>query len=241
MLKNSLRMPGVYIPTSCTLCAAEVHHSIALCKGCKADLPWIASGCRSCGFPLPSGTHQLICGECLTEGTPFTLAITPLLYQKPIDRLITSFKHRRGFMQGHLLAQLLLDAIRDHYIDDDGIEIRLPDVIIPVPLHWQRFLWRGYNQSAELGKHLGKELNIPCRHDLIKRLRRTPSQQGLSREQRLHNLRDAFQIKQIIPFKRVALLDDVITTGATTHEIARLLLKHGAEEIHVWAIARTPR
>jgi len=222
----------------CVLCCSEIHGSMAICIGCKADLPWITSACLSCGLPLPPGAEQLKCGECLIGQTSFTLAITPLFYQEPVSRIITSFKHYRGLAQGHLLAQLLIEEIQDHYLDHD--EIDLPEVIIPVPLHWRRFLWRGYNQSAELGKQIGKRLNLPCQSDLVKRLRATPSQQGLSREQRLRNLKGAFQVTQQLSGKRIALLDDVVTTGATTAEIARLLLKHGATEIHLWAIARTP-
>jgi ComF family protein len=149
--------------------------------------------------------------------------------------MLNTFKHHRGLAQGRLLAQLLSDEIRDQYIDHT-----LPEVIIPVPLHWQRFLWRGYNQSAELGRQLSRELGIPCHTQLLKRIRHTPSQQGLSRKQRLLNLKNAFVIKQALTFQRIALLDDVVTTGTTAMEIARFLRAQGAVEIHLWAIARTP-
>lgn len=219
----------------CTLCGFKTPGQLALCAGCKADLPWIESGCRTCGLPLPAAAEQFQCGECLGGNSPFTLAVTPLFYQKPLSRIITAFKHHHGLAQGRLLAQLLTDEIRDHYMDRE-----LPEVIIPVPLHWQRWMWRGYNQSAELGKYLGKELGIPCHSHFLKRIRRTPSQQGLSRQQRLLNLKDAFQIKQEIPFLRIALLDDVVTTGSTAMEIAGSLRAQGIQEIHLWAIARTP-
>ena len=218
----------------CILCGFQTPNRLALCAGCKADLPWIESGCLTCGLPLPAGAQQFQCGECLTGSSPFTLAVTPLFYQKPVDRIITSFKHRRGLAHGHLLAQLLTDEIRDHYIDAE-----LPEVIIPVPLHWQRLMWRGYNQSAELGNQLGKALGIPCHTHFLKRIRPTPSQQGLSRKQRLLNLKGAFQIKQKIPFLRIALLDDVVTTGTTAMEIACFLRANGVKEVHLWAVART--
>lgn len=222
-------------PCDCLLCGDYSMRDIGLCVDCNAGLPWIPSGCRTCGLPLPAGTEEHQCGECQTGKTFFTLAVIPLFYQKPVNRIITTFKHQRGLAEGRLLAQLLTREIRDHYVDGN-----MPEVIIPVPLHWQRFLWRGYNQSAELGRQLGKELDIPCHSNVIKRQRRTPSQQGLNREQRLHNLRGAFRVEKRSPFKRVALLDDVVTTGSTTSEIAKLLLSQGATEVHLWAIARTP-
>lgn len=221
---------------SCLLCGDDTARlNRDLCQGCEADLPWIDSQCKICGLPLPETADQLHCGECLANHPPYTLSITPLLYQAPLNRFINRFKHHNGLIQGKLMAQLLAQEIRDDYLDK-----ALPEVIIPVPLYWRRFLWRGYNQSHELAKYLSKELSLPCDHRLLKRQRYTPSQQGLSREQRLRNLKGAFQVAREIPYQRIALLDDVVTTGSTASEISRLLLKNGATEIHLWALARTP-
>ena len=229
-----MSFPALFIEP-CSLCGVATTNTLPLCPGCRADLPGIESSCTCCGLPLPADAEQLHCGECQSGGSPFTLAVTPLYYQQPLSQLVTAFKHRRGLAQGQLLAHLLSDEIRDTYIERE-----LPDVILPVPLHWQRWLWRGYNQSAELGKQLSGQLGIACETGLLKRLRRTPSQQGLSRPQRLRNLKDAFCLKKPLAFRRVALLDDVVTTGSTASEIARLLRVHGAEEVHLWAVARTP-
>jgi len=220
----------------CLLCQAlsdSPHRN--LCPGCEADLPWINSQCRGCGLPLPPDADQLHCGECLATATPFSQAITPLYYRKPLSQLINGFKHQHRLIAGELLGQLLAQEIRDHYVDHT-----LPEAIIPVPLYWQRFLWRGYNQSAVLGKQLSKELQLPCLTRHVKRLHKTPRQQGLSREERLCNLKNAFRIQAKITFTRLALLDDVVTTGSTARELAKVLLKAGATEVHLWAIARTP-
>jgi len=224
----------------CTLCGdtcttPHPRSGISLCPGCQGDLPWIESACRSCALPLPPSAHHLYCGECLEDPPPFQQAFAPFYYAPPVRQWITGFKHHSQLLSGRLLGDLLLETLREHYLDTP-----LPEVILPVPLHWQRQLWRGYNQSTELGKQLAKGLDIPCRPDLLKRLRRSNSQQGLSREQRLHNLRKAFGISPNNPFTRVALLDDVVTTGSTAREIGRLLQKNGVTEIHLWAIARTP-
>lgn len=226
----------MFLITHCTLCGLGTPGRLTLCQGCRVDLPWIECSCVTCGLPLPAAAEQFQCGECLVGASVFSCAVTPFFYQKPIDTMITAFKHRHGLAQGRLLAQLLSDEIRDHYID-----IELPEVIIPVALHWWRFMWRGYNQSAELGKQLSEQLGIPCQTDLLKRIRRTPSQQGLSREQRLRNLNGAFQLSRNISFRRVALLDDVVTTGSTANAIGELLLQQGVREVHLWAVARTPQ
>jgi len=228
----------------CLLCDAPTGRRRNLCVGCEDALPWITSACRTCGLPLPNQADHMHCGECLTSPSPFDVAITPLHYRPPLSRLMTGFKHHHQFLYGELLGELLAQEIHDYYLLCGGSHVdareRMPEIILPVPLHWSRWLWRGYNQSALLGKQLGQALDIPCRSDLLKRTRRTPSQQGLPREQRLHNLKGAFQIKQPLRVSRVALLDDVVTTGATATELARLLKTHGIAEVHLWALARTP-
>jgi ComF family protein len=233
-----------YFLSICLLCDAPTGRDRNLCPACEAELPWIASACRTCGLPLPEHTDQLFCGECLRTPSPFELAITPLHYRQPLSQLITGFKHHHQLIAGELLGDLLAQEIRDHYLlcggnRVDALEL-MPEVILPVPLHWTRRLWRGYNQSILLGKQLGRTLDIPCHTNILKRVQRTPSQQGLGREDRLRNLKGAFRINAPLRYQRVALLDDVVTTGATATEIAQLLLKNGAEEIHLWAIARTP-
>lgn len=216
----------------CTLCDGP---GSPLCSSCRGDLPWIDSACRGCGLPLPAGANQLHCGACLETPSLFQQVVAPFYYATPVRQWITGFKHQSQLHSGHLLGQLLLETLQDHYLDTP-----LPEAILPIPLHWKRLLWRGYNQSAELGKLLARHLGIPCRTDLLKRVRSTPSQQGSGREQRQRNLQRAFVVPSPIPFQRIALLDDVVTTGATVQTAARVLLLNGAQEIHLWTIARTP-
>lgn len=233
------------LPPTCLLCGSPCPHTDRdLCPGCDADLPWIHAGCQTCALPLPPGADQLQCGECLTDAPPFQLAIIPLQYRDPVGRLVTGFKHRRQLQHGKLLGELLGRELQDHYLLSGGnrrhMREVMPELILPVPLHWTRWWWRGYNQSALLGRQIGRQLGLPCRDDILQRVRRTPSQQGLGRAERLHNLQQAFCVTKPVPYRRVALLDDVVTTGATSMEIGHLLLQHGVEEVHLWAIARTP-
>jgi len=164
----------------CLLCDAPTGRDRNLCPACEAGLPWIASACRACGLPLPEHSDKLHCGECLQVPSPFELAITPLHYRKPLSQLITGFKHQHQLIAGELLASLLGQEIRDHYLLSGGNRVNalklMPEVILPVPLHWTRWLHRGYNQSAVLGKQLERMLDIPCHTDILKRVQRTPSQ-----------------------------------------------------------------
>lgn len=227
---------SLFLPSHCLLCETPCPPPRRwLCLACQNDLPWIRSACRGCGLPLPAGADTLHCGECLRQGSPFHDVLIPFCYDTPLRSLITGFKHRRQLLAGRLLSRLLAEAILDHYLPDT-----LPDLILPVPLHWRRWLWRGYNQSQELGEQLSQTLDIACRSNLLTRRHATPSQQGLNRRQRQLNLQKAFRLRGRLPAQRVALLDDVVTTGATARTLARLLQEQGAEEIHLWAIARTP-
>lgn len=222
-------------PLACRLCGGMGSHEQELCQSCLEDLPWIPHGCKSCGLPLAAPMSSR-CGECLGQTSPFEWAITPLLYEPPVSTLIARFKYRRGLAEGRLLASLMLHALHDHYPE----HCDWPDLILPVPLHWQRHLWRGYNQSAELASHLTDKLGIPHCKQTLQRLRKTPRQQSLGRAERLVNLGDAFRIRRPVIGRKIALLDDVVTTGATAIEIGKRLKREGACEIHLWAIARTP-
>lgn len=212
----------------------------AICESCEAELPWNDSACFSCGIPLDDSCADFQCGECLQQPPPFKLAITPLHYHNPIAPLLRGFKHSTKLNQGKLLGEILGQQIEERYLDTDLDDIQLPQAIIPTPLHWRRFIQRGYNQSKELGHQLSRHLNLPCLDYSVKRTRHTISQQGLNKQQRLKNMQNAFAIQKPIKFKRVAILDDVVTTGTTAREIATLLLNHGVEEVHLWAVARTP-
>ncbi len=116
--------------------------------------------------------------------------------------------------------------------------VALPDVLIPVPLGARRFRHRGFNQAIELARHLRKLTGVEMRTNLVTRVRETAEQAALPRDERRKNVRDAFALLQPLVYTHVAILDDVVTTGSTVNEMAKLLRQAGAEEIQVWAIAR---
>ncbi len=132
-----------------------------------------------------------------------------------------------------LLAPLLARLLADHLDLSEP-----PEAIIPVPLHWWRQWWRGFNQAEEIALALSELTGIPCNNTLLRRVRATPQQTKLSAGQRRRNLRGAFQIRPHA-YQHVALLDDVVTTGATAGHLTRLLHESGVTKVEVWAVCRT--
>jgi ComF family protein len=146
--------------------------------------------------------------------------------------MIQRFKFGGKLAVARLLGQLMDDAIRDSAID-------LPGMIIPVPLHGTRLRDRGFNQSRELARYVGKRLGIPLNIQSVSRFKATPPQMGLPAKDRRKNIRGAFAVNGTIEATHVALVDDVVTTGATVGELARVLKLNGVERVDVWAVART--
>lgn len=228
------------LPTTCILCGCGLRGEL-LCSGCELDLPHLTKAgrlCRQCSIPLSS--EDDFCGHCLHKPPAFSHSVIPFSYQHPLDFLIHSFKYRRQLACGNALAQALAAYIQHHY--EESCQ-PWPELIIPVPLHWTRRWQRGFNQADIIGFALAQRLELPIQAHLCRRRQRTPHQKGLSRAERQQNLRRAFELKsgvEQIQGKCVALLDDVVTTTATVREVSELLIKSGAREVHVWALARTP-
>lgn len=230
-----------FLPTSCLLCGCNLGTDL-LCHACELTLPHIENqnhACQQCALPL--AVHADFCGQCLHKPPAFSRSVIPFIYQHPIDFLIHNFKYRRKLSHGRALAQLLADKISH---DQQEHPDTRPELLLTVPLHWSRRWQRGFNQTEIIGRELATQLQIPLLTRACRRRAATPSQKGLSRAQRQSNLRGAFEIaknsQKYIEGKRVALLDDVVTTTATARELSKLLVKHGAADVQIWALARTP-
>ena len=163
------------------------------------------------------------------------MCMAALAYEFPVDRLITALKYTHKIEYGRLLGELL--AIRVHEQISER-NFAMPDVIVPVPLHPRRLLRRGFNQAAEIARWVAREHRLPVMPGIVRRIRHTPAQAGLSRRARAGNVHNAFRLNGDVSGQRVALLDDVVTTAATTRELAGLLKQSGAAEVQVWAVAR---
>ena len=224
------RLVGQFAPWRCILCS-QAAVGMDLCIGCLHDLPWAGAACRRCALPL---TRMGVCGRCNAAPPPMAQALVAFAYEFPLPQLISRLKYGRqplyARVLGELLAIRLLEAVH-------AAELRLPDLLVPVPLHRWRHWRRGFNQAELIAVHAGRDLRLPVLPAAVKRLRATPTQTRLSRTARQANLRGAFAAADLAG-QRVAIVDDVITTGATVRELARTLRNAGASEIQVWAVAR---
>lgn len=218
-------------PPTCLLCGAPGADGLDLCSACRGTLPWNTSSCTSCAAPLPvPGT----CGQCLGHPPPFDAALAPLLYRPPLDWLVQGFKFNQRLVPGRLLGELLMGHLAEHIT-------ACPELIVPVPLHPLRLRERGYNQALELARPLARRFGIPLAHGLVRRTRATATQSLLDAGERRRNVRGAFALAQPLGARHVVIVDDVVATGSTVGELARLLRRAGAERIEVWAVARAGR
>jgi ComF family protein len=180
---------------------------------------------------------DLVCGPCLRRPPPWDEAVAGLAYGFPVDRLVCRLKFSRDLSCLEILALELIDAVR-------RAGGPLPDIIAPVPLHRTRQFARNFNQADLLARRLGKALGIPVHSSLLTRTRRTPAQSGLDAGQRRRNIRGAFACRRRnaigLAGSRVAIVDDVMTTGATLAECCRTLKGAGAAGISLWVAARAP-
>jgi ComF family protein len=219
------------LPPQCLLCGQAGDRERDLCSPCAEDLTRNRLCCPRCALPLQAPAP--VCGECLRHEPPFASTWAPFVYAAPFDQLLTRLKFGRSLAAGRVLAEVWIDAARE-------MPPVLPDVLIPVPLHAQRLRERGYNQALELARPLARALTIALRTDALVRTRATAAQSELDAGARTRNLRAAFAVTAALP-RHVALVDDVMTTGATLREAARTLARAGVERIDAWAIARAPK
>ncbi|WP_223296676.1 ComF family protein [Thiorhodovibrio frisius] len=229
-----LAFESAYPPT-CVLCGAAGFGELDLCLGCLADLPDVAPSCERCALPLPAGTPDgIVCGKCQRQPPAYDRCIALFRYQGAVARLVGDFKFRQRLHLGRLFGQLLAEAARWQP------DASLPDLLVPVPLHPSRLRQRGYNQSLEVARVAGRALGIDADRSGVERVVATPPQLTLAREERQSNVRNAFRVRRPLMARHVAIIDDVVTTGATVGELARVLRQAGAERVDVWAVARTP-
>jgi ComF family protein len=222
----------------CLLCDEPSDHALQpICSPCETELPWLGGHCQICALPLPS--QGLICGACLQKPPSFSKVEVPWRYAFPINSLINRFKHQARWPVGRLLGELLAEHLQHAF--DEGLP--QPDLLLPVPLARQRQRQRGFNQAAMLAQWLGARLGLPLQMHWLQRTLDTPAQQQLDATTRKRNLRKAFALApgSLVSGLHIALIDDVLTTGATAESLARLLLSAGATRVDVYCLARTPK
>lgn len=207
-----------------------------MCADCVARYALPKPRCAHCALQLPSSAPR--CGACLSEPPPFDRAVSAVDYQFPWDRLIVDLKFHGRPELAAVLAGLLSRAVKAAGADAQA------DLVLPIPLSRQRLQERGFNQSWELARRVAAALHRPARHDLLSRPIESAHQADLPRAERERNLRGAFMVEPLrraeLQGRRVAIVDDVFTTGATAREATQALLRGGAAAVQIWTVARTP-
>ena len=226
ILNKCIKFAQTHLPQACYLCGARVTAK-PLCPGCEADLPKLHTTCPQCALPTPSGE---ICGACLKHPPAFDRTLAVFSYAFPLDVLV----HQCKYAGEVSLTAVFAEKIAHRASMESDI-----DSLLPMPLHPARLAHRGFNQAAEIARRLSPLVGIPWLPEACQRVRDTPSQAGLDLKTRQRNLRGAFACQLDLSGKRVALIDDVMTSGSSLNELARVVRKAGAVEIQAWVLART--
>lgn len=222
---SSLRQHA--LPAQCLLCAAPARKA-NLCDGCREDLPYLPKErCPVCAEPTFAGE---VCGTCLAHPPRFDRVLVPVAYAFPLDRLIQSFKYAGNLPVAPLLADLMMPAVQAE---------TLPDLIVPMPLSPERLRERGFNQSLEIARLIGAEIGVPVDTEICVRVRHSEAQSALPFARRADNIKGAFVCMDDLAGQSIAVVDDVLTTGSTLNELARVLKRCGAARITGWMAART--
>lgn len=218
-------------PPTCILCGNAGFNSRDICHICYQQLPRNDNYCSCCADSLDLiGTEAVLCGRCLSRRPAYDKAYVPFVYQGAMAHLITALKFNARYPNARLLGMLLAEYLKQN--------AELPDCIVPVPLHRSRYYQRGFNQSTEIARTVARELQVPLDFSSCSRHRDTPHQTGLPARQRRKNMKNAFTLVKAVNVSHIALIDDVMTTGTTVHELAALYKRSGVTKVDVWVCAR---
>ena len=228
------------IPPRCADCGSALcEHEDALCATCASRIPWLpADRCTHCQEEAPAAHAGERCSRCAAAPSALHACLASASYEGECERWIRRFKYPSAGLGG-------LDARPEAVVRSLAREAAhrapepRPDLVVPIPLHPRRLRHRGFNPAALLARHIARAKGARVAPTALRRLRDTPSQTGLGRRQRRRNVAEAFACKRPMP-PRIWLVDDVVTTGATLEEAARVLKRAGARHVTAICAARTP-
>ena len=215
---------------SCILCGQTADLPVELCTPCKKSLLNRSKSCPRCG--LEFSFEEKTCSKCLIRPPVFDHCESVLGYTLEAGQLIRQLKYNQKTSVAHVMSYLMAEHLQAH------LEV-LPEVIIPMPIHRNRLYRRGFNQTMEIAKYLGLILDIPVDYKCCQRTKQIESQTGLGISERRNNVRGVFRMLREVNYKHVAILDDVVTTGATAEELTRVLKMSGVKNVEVWCCVRT--
>jgi ComF family protein len=227
-LKIGAKIRQTLLPQDCLLCRAASGEQL-LCEACERELPSTASACPRCAL---AGSSNAECGACIADPPHYDASCAAFVYAYPMDALIQALKYG---------GQLALAGLFAHKLYQRVGKAAGVDLIVPLPLHPARLAERGFNQAAEIAKGLSRLTGIAMDAQLARRVRNTAPQTALPWRERAANMRQAFVCEQDLSGFSLAVVDDVMTTGATLDEFARTLKRSGAARVENWVVARTPR
>ena len=228
-LKRVMAAAGRFVlPPRCMACGDEGCDGIELCEGCLATLPRNEVHCQRCALPLVRDVE--LCGACQKHPRPWDGVWVPFRYDTPIDRLESRFKFGGSLAAGRTLSACWARC---------DAPSALPEAIVPVPLHVSRLRSRGFNQALELIRPVARKHGIRVLGHALRRHRETQAQSDLDAVSRARNVHRAFAATAALPVDHVAVVDDVMTTGATLAACVLALREAGARRVDVWALART--
>jgi ComF family protein len=228
------RVAQLGLPQRCELCVASSGRAI-LCNACVADLPRVGSVCPVCALPTAAG---LICGACLAHPPPWSRSTAALVYAFPVDRLLQQLKYGGRLAladwAGETLACAVGETLARRFASDR------PDRIVALPLAVARQRERGFNQAREIAVRVARATALPLDVPLMRTACGAP-QASLAWKERAKNVHGAFAVVKDVRGARIAIVDDVMTTGATLGEATRTLMHAGATDVECWVVARTLR
>ena len=247
---------GPFFPACCVICGRIPAPDLDMCPSCLGHLASriqfdgrnISILCPGCGADHPGG-----CAICDDKLSQYARVICPYRYTFPLNRMIQALKYGHDRVMGRVLGELLAYGLYQEESREgkDGCAASSgegavkspdtsPDIVIPVPLHASRLAQRGFNHAADIARFAAGRLNLPWSEELAERIEDTGSLAGLSRAEREHRIRGAFAVSDRIADQHIVIVDDVLTTGATSGELARELYDTGAATVELWVVARTP-
>ncbi len=220
-------------PALCLGCAHVLEPGQYFCDACGLTLECVPQPCTLCGLENhssdPRGSNP-VCARCLYDPPRWQKLIAPLIYQGIGRDLLIQLKYSEGLHLANALATRLVEYFRRSRPQ--------PEVLLPVPLHRERLLDRGYNQAFEIARILSSMLDIPLDTRSLLRIRHTESQSGLSASKREKNILGAFAYEPADVYTHVAVVDDIVTTGSTANEISKTLHRAGVSNVEIWGLAR---
>jgi ComF family protein len=214
----------------CYLCNLKNDSTEIICSLCQSFFTPNTKNCQQCAHPLPLMAKKS-CGLCLTNPPYFDSTQAPYLYEDPLKYLLLNFKFNHHLFLSKFLSQLIIKNLKFN-------TRKMPDYLLPVPLYKKRIRERGFNQAIEITRTISQILNIPYDSTTCSRVKYTSPQSSLKAAHRKKNMKNAFKVKST-EYAHVAIIDDIMTTGATVNELARVLKSQGVKIVDVWCCART--